>query len=174
MKFMQLLCAIIGALACGGMAQAGELAYTVRATELKTKPYSDAKTLFEIAEQSQVEIVTRQGSWDQVRFKGKTGWVKMLSLRLNASGQQQAGDSGFKALFNVAATGSSGSTTTTGVRGLSEEKLKNPHPDPQALEELHSYTLSQTAAQKFAKAGKLVATRMDYLPAPTSGGKRDE
>jgi hypothetical protein len=147
-------------------ASAGETAYTVRATDLKAKPYTDAATVATLAQQSQVEIVTRRGSWNQVKAGGKTGWVKMLSLRLGSSAQHKTGDAGFRALFNVASTGSSGSTMTTGVRGLNEENLHNPHPNPHDLQELHGFEVGKAQAQQFAKAGKLTAEKMDYLPAP--------
>jgi len=165
MKMLQLIFAAGLALACG-LAQAGETAYTVRATALKAKPYTDAKTLDNLAQQTQVEIMVRRGSWTEIKVNGTTGWVKMLSLRLGEASQNKSGDTGFKTLFNVASTGGSGSTMTTGVRGLSEENLKNPHPNPQALQELHGLAVDKAEAQQFAKAGKLAAGKMDYLPAP--------
>ncbi|MBI1173695.1 MAG: hypothetical protein GC139_00325 [Sideroxydans sp.] len=147
-------------------AQAGETAYTVRATELKAKPFSDAATLASLAERSKVEVLARQASWMQVQANGKTGWVKMLSLRFgDAAAQKKSGDSGLAALFNVAKGGGSGSTVATGVRGLSEENLKNPHPDPQALQQLKGYKVNRQAAQQFARAGKLKAEQVAYLPA---------
>ena len=151
--------------------QAGETAYTVRATELKAKPFADATTLLSLAEHGKVEIVARQASWMQVKADGTTGWVKMLSLRLgNGEAQKKTGDSGMKALFNVAATGSSGGTVTTGVRGLSEENLKNTHPNPQALKTMQGYAVSESGAVSFAKAGKLAKQPMDYLPPSGKGG----
>ena len=161
----------VGLCLCAAAAQAGEIAYTVRATELKAKPYADAATLLSLAEHGKVEIVARQASWMQVKADGATGWVKMLSLRLgNGEAAKKNGDSGLGALFNVAATGSSGSTVTTGVRGLSEEKLKNARPNPQALEVMKGYAVSEQAAIGFAKAGKLESQHMDYLPPPGRGG----
>lgn len=151
--------------ATGVLAQ--ESAYTVRATELKAKPYTDAATLSKLAEHVQVEVISRQASWMQVKAEAGTGWVKFLSLRLgDGKAQGKAGDGGLQALFNVAATGKSGSTTTTGVRGLSEEKLKNAQPDAQALRSLQDYTVSRSDAQTFAGAGKLEAHKLDYLAAP--------
>ncbi|OHC64699.1 MAG: hypothetical protein A2040_03390 [Rhodocyclales bacterium GWA2_65_19] len=148
-------------------AHAGEAAYTVRATELKAKPFSDAATVASLAENSTVEVLTRQSSWMQVKSGDTTGWVKMLSLRLgDAAAPKKSGDSGLGALFNVAATGGSGSTVSTGVRGLSEEKLKNPQPDPKALEQLNGYATDEKAARRFGKSGKLSAQQLDYLPAP--------
>ena len=161
MRFPRMMMAAVLALACG-LAQA-ETATAVRQTELKDKPFSDAKTLASVPAQSKVEIVKRQGSWSQVKAGGKTGWVKMLSLRVEG-GSAKAGDSGLKSLFSVASTGRSGSTMTTGVRGLSEEKLHNPQPNPQALQELNGYGVDKGEAQKFAAAGKLKAANMAYLP----------
>lgn len=153
---------------CALAAQASEIAYTVRATELKAKPFADAATLLSLPEHGKVEIIARQASWMQVKSGGTTGWVKMLSLRL--SGEARTGDSGLGALFNVAATGNSGSTVTTGVRGLSEEKLKNAHPNPQALKTMQDYAVNKQDAIDFARAGKLKSQHMDYLPPPGKGG----
>jgi len=173
MRLMQLMFAASLGMA-SSLALAGETAYTVRPVELKAKPFADADTLANLAEKSGVEVVARQGSWNQVKANGATGWVKMLSLRFGDGTQKKTGDSGLGALFNVASTGSSGSTTTTGVRGLSEEKLRNPHPDPQALQQLGDLAASQAEAQQFAKSGNLSAAQMDYLPAPAKRGKEDE
>ncbi len=164
MKVSRWIIALLLTAACG-LAYAGDTAYTVRATDLKAKPYTDAATLTTLPESSAVEIVTRRGSWQQVRAGGATGWVKMLNLRI-AGSQRQSGDSGFKSLFGLASTGSSGSTMTTGVRGLSEEKLHNPHPNPQALQELKGFAVGRSEAQQFGAAGKLVTQHVDYLPAP--------
>jgi hypothetical protein len=166
MKLSGLMLAAGLALACG-LAQAGETAYTVRPTALKEKPYSDAKTLDNLGQNAKVEIVGRRGSWNKIKVNDTTGWVKMLSLRLGDAAQK-TGDTGFKTLFNVASTGGSGSTMTTGVRGLSEEKLHNPQPNPQAVEAMHRLAVSKEEAQQFAQAGKLAAGKMDYLPAPAA------
>ena len=146
--------------------QAGELAHAVRTTELKARPFTDAPTLATLAERSQVEVLGRQGGWMHVRADSHKGWVKMLSLRFGGNAQKASGDSGLSALFNVATTGRSGSTVATGVRGLSEEKLRNPHPNPQALKQLKRYEVSEAAARRFARVGKLKAEQLAYLPAP--------
>ncbi len=146
---------------------AGEPAYTIRPTELKAKPYSDAQTLTTLPPRSQVEVLDRQASWTQVKSASFSGWVKMLSLRYESTGQKRRGDSGLSALFNVASTGRSGSTVTTGVRGLSEEQLKNTKPNPQALQAGKRYAVSRDEAQRFAAQGNLRRQSVDYL----SGGQ---
>jgi hypothetical protein len=147
-----------------GTVQAGEIAYTVRPTELKIKPFSDAATLLTLPEHGKVEILMRQASWMQVKSAGTSGWVKLLSLRIgNEDAPKKGGDSGLGALFNVAATGSSGSTVTTGVRGLSEEKLKNASPNPKALKTMQDFAVTKKSAVGFAEAGKLKSRHVDYL-----------
>ncbi|BBI99917.1 hypothetical protein FGKAn22_16100 [Ferrigenium kumadai] len=146
-------------------AHAAEIAYTVRPTEIKAKPFSDAATLSSLPQSSRVEVIARKSGWMQIRSDGATGWVRMLSLRFgDAAAQKKSGDSGLGALFSVATTGGSGSTVSTGVRGLSEEKLKNPQPNPQAMKELQRYAASRQEALNFGKSGKLATHRIDYLP----------
>ncbi len=161
---MRWIAAVLLSAICG-LAQAGDPAYTVRDTDLRAKPFSDAESLSVIAANSKVEILQRKSSWMQVKVAGATGWVKMLSLRLSSStGLRKSGDSGLAALFNVASTGNSGSTVTTGVRGLSEEQLKNTHANPQELEQAHAYAVSKAEAKRFAQEGRLSARDMAYLP----------
>ena len=81
----------------------------------------------------------------------------------------KTGDGGLGALFNVASTGKSGSTVTTGVRGLSEENLKTAQPNPQALKTIRGYAANADNATSFARAGKLEKNNMDYLPPARKG-----
>lgn len=149
---------------CIFAAHAAETAYTVRTTEVKARPFSDADTLSSLPKNSPVEVLERKASWTRIKSDGTTGWVKMLGLRFGDAARKKSGDSGLGALFNVAATGGSGSTVSTGVRGLSEENLKNPHPNPQAMKELQRYATGKREAQGFGKSGKLATRQIDYLP----------
>ena len=166
----QVIVIIFSMLCC--TVQADEIAYTVRATLLKEKPYTDARTLSTLEQRSRVVVVSRQASWMQVKTNAGSGWVKMLSLQFSAAGKQnKKGDSGLRALFNVASGGGGGSVTT-GVRGLSEEDLKNAQPNPQALQAVQGYAVNKSEAQKFAQAGNLSAQDMDYVTAAEKGGNQ--
>jgi hypothetical protein len=144
-----------------------DFARTIRTTELKAQPYSDARTLENLPARSRVEVLKRQSGWTRVKTATASGWVKMLSLRVEAGTGTKRGDSGLGALFNVASTGKSGSTVTTGVRGLSEEQLTNAQPDAKALQAAKRYAVSKQEAQRYAAEGKLQAQSVDYL----SGGR---
>lgn len=151
---------IIALWALASVAQAADYAQTIRDSELKAGPYSDAKTLASLPVNSRVEVVKRQAAWTEVKAGNSRGWVRMLNLRYQTGSGR--GDSGLGALFNVAKTGKSGSTVTTGVRGLSEEELKNSKPDPAELEEAKRYAADKAEARKYAKSGKLDAQDVDY------------
>lgn len=144
-------------------AWAAEEAYTIRATELKARPYGDAQTLATLPARSKVQVLQRRSSWTEIRAGENKGWVKMLSLQLAQGAAQRRADNGLRSLFNVARSGGSGATVTTGVRGLSEEQLKNAQPDPAALRELERYAANRRDAQRFAADGKLRAQSVDYL-----------
>ena len=143
-----------------------ETAYTVRSTEIKQQPYSDAATVARLNENASVSIVKRQGGWVRITSKAGNGWVKMLSLRSGSTATKR-GDSGLQSLFNVGRTGSSGITVATGVRGLSEQDPKNAQPNPRELEKLQNYAVNRAKAEKFARDAKLKSQQLDYLP---SGG----
>ncbi|MES2150441.1 MAG: SH3 domain-containing protein [Pseudomonadota bacterium] len=158
-------------------AGAAELAYTVRPTEMKAKPFSDAAVVHSLAESSKVDVLQRQASWMQVKAEKSTGWVKMLSLRFDAvSGAPKAGgaSSNLSVLMNIASTGTGGSTPTTGVRGISEEALKNPHANPVQLRQLNELTLAPGELDAFAKTGKLSSKTMEFLPTPVAAVKTPE
>ena len=53
---------------------------------------------------------------------------------------------------------------TTGVRGLSEEDLKNAQPNPEEFEKLEKYAVNKSKAEKFARDAKLKNQQLDYLP----------
>ncbi len=147
-----------------GAAYAAEYGYTVRSTELKDAPFSDAKTLATLPEKTKVEIISRQGAWLQVKEQ-QQGWVRLLSLR-TGEGRATGGDSGLKSLLNLGRSGNTGVTVATGVRGLSEADLKNARPNPQELEKLRRMTIPSAEAQKFAANAKLTAQQINYLPEP--------
>ena len=169
MKRSLLFLTALGTLAA---ASAGaEQAYTVRPTELKAKPFSDAATLASLAEKSTVDVLLRQTSWMQVKSEKTTGWVKMLSLRFDGQTPAAPGK-GFDAnIFKINeknfAASIGGSTPTTGVKGIAEEALKNPHPNPTAFKQMLEFEVSPNDIQGFAKAGKLSGKTMDYVPGPT-------
>jgi hypothetical protein len=144
-------------------AYAWQVAHTVRSTEIKQLPYSDAKTVGKLDEKAKVDIMLRRGGWTKISSSKGNGWVRMLSLRSDGSARKP-GDNGLQSMLNVGRSGSSGITMTTGVRGLSEEDLKNARPNPDEFEKLEKYAVNKAKAEKFARDAKLKNQQLDYLP----------
>jgi hypothetical protein len=141
---------------------AGQVAYTVRSTEIKQQPFTDAATVATLGEKVGVDILSRQGGWVKISSGLGNGWVRMLSLRSDSTAKKP-GDSGLQSLLNAGRSGSSGITVATGVRGLSEEDLKNAHPNPGEFEKLKNYAVNKAKAEKFARDAKLKTQQLDYL-----------
>ena len=153
-------------------APAAETGYTIRPTELKAKPFTDAQTVATLPEKAQVEILVRKGAWMQVRTGTRSetghpeGWVRMLSLRLGDPNRQPSGG-GILAAIGVGARPSpqTGATVTTGVRGFSEEDLKQAKPNPAELQKMESFSASAAQAAQLAEAGKLAPREVPYFAA---------
>lgn len=161
--------AFVLGLACSLSAMA-ETATIVKDTELKKEPFSDAATLATLPGQTTVEILKRQGGWTQIKpAASDKGWVRMLNLRLG-DGKARQESSGIGALFNVARSGSSGTTVTTGVRGLdiTKDTLQNASPNPDELKRMHGYSVSKAEALKLASSARLSRQSVEYVEAGSS------
>lgn len=152
-----------------GLAMA-EPASLLKDSELRAKPLGDSEVFQLLKAKEKVEITARKGAWAQVAASGgKTGWVRLLNLR---TGSGQKGDAGVGAIASMFKTGSSGNTVSTGVKGLSEEKLKNAQPDEEEAKRLDKFKNTEGDARSYAKQGKLSAEQVNYLP--VNGNKGNE
>jgi len=52
-----------------------------QAADLMAAPYSDAKVLGRVAENTRVEILERRGAWLHINAASKKGWVKLHQVR---------------------------------------------------------------------------------------------
>ena len=149
-----------------GGAHAAETGYTLKATEVKDKPFLDASTLLNLPEKTIVEIVTRQGAWMQIKTAdAKQGWVRMLSVRLGKPDQKAQSGGNLLSALGIGSRPRPATTSrvTTGVRGFSEEDLANAKPDAGELEQMKSYAVTSEEATKRAASGKLSARTVAYF-----------
>jgi hypothetical protein len=140
-----------------------EPATTIRQVELKKGPGADADTIGQLAENTTVDALERKGGWTRVKSASGDGWVRMLALRFGGPGEAKKGDSGVSKLFSVARTGTSGTTVTTGVRGLDPEMLAKAQPNPAELAKLEQFAVTSDAAAGFAAKGKLKASSVEEV-----------
>jgi hypothetical protein len=170
MTFRSLLaaaCLLAAAFAAG----AQEQAFTNRSTDLKDRGAPDAATLRSLPENTEVRVLQRGGGWTRVDAGGQQGWVRVFHLRFPATAEAASGG-GLDKLTSALGFGRQRSqqTTiaTTGIRGLSEEDLKNASPDGEALRRMQSYRADADSARRFAREGRLAEVQVDY----PEGGRR--
>ncbi len=161
-------------LACSCAALAQEQAFTNRATELKDGAAAGAATIASLPENTPLKVLARGGEWTRVEANGKTGWVRVFHLRFPAVVESSPSSGGLGSLGAALGLGGSknreATLASTGIRGLSEEDLKNASPDEQALRRLQSFRADRAAAERFAHAAKLAAVHVD---APAAEGAKE-
>jgi hypothetical protein len=149
--------------ATGALAQ--EAAFTNRATELKDKAAFEAVVIIPLPADTPVKVVSRSSGWTKVEVNGKTGWVRVFHLRFPASVEASSSSSsgGFLGgLFASRPKQDGTKLATVGIRGLSEEDMKNASPNPEALKKMQSYRVDKAGAERFAREGKLVTASVSY------------
>lgn len=148
-------------------ATAADTGQVLVATDLKSEPFADAKTLAMLQSNSTVGVLKRQGGWMQVKpVSAVEGWVKMTAIKLGGPGGAAKGDSGMTALWNAAAQGRSGNTgvtVATGIRGLTPEDMKNATPSPEGVKKLDSFAATKSQAESAAMSAKLSRQNVDYI-----------
>lgn len=141
----------------------------LRAEDMRTAPNATAAVVTRLAQGAPVEIVGRQGGWTQVRSVGKTGWVRLLSVRGGPATQTNvAGE-----LKGVLAVGSQQRdparvVAIAGVRGLTETELRNAQFSETEVARLEGHGVAAEAATRFASQAGLVGRDVPYLTAPRS------
>ena len=149
------------------VAYAAESGYTLKAIELKDQPFLDAVTVVTLPEKTQVEIVTRQGAWMQIRTKDKQqGWVRMLSVRLGGPDQKPRGGNLLSAIgISNRPRPTTTATVTTGVRGFSEEDLAKATPNAAELAKMKGFAATAADAQQMAAQAKLEPRQIAFFDA---------
>jgi hypothetical protein len=147
-------------------AEAAEKGLILRAGDLLAQPFIDAAKSGAIAANQPATILARRGAWANVEVGGKTGWVRVLNLRLEPAagspgGARPTGASGNP--LSMLQTGSSGRTVTTGVKGMDEEDIRNATPDYAAVEQLGTLAESAEDARANAVKSNLKENTVDYL-----------
>jgi len=146
------------------LAQTGAAAETgsvIKADVIKAEPFRDAKTVGPLAAGDKVTIVKRDGGWLMISGP-KKGWVRMLSIRRGAGPAPGTKASDVVALASGRA-GTGKVVSSTGVRGLNEEDLKNAKFNEKELKLAESFTVKKNDAEQFAAKARLKARRVAYL-----------
>lgn len=137
---------------------------------LRASPSAGAAVVARVAKGGKVDILARQGGWTEVRAAGKTGWVRLLSVRASAAEGGSAAD--LEGVVGLARKQSDPGrvVAVAGLRGLNEEELRAAQYDAQEMRRLEAQAVSAAQARAFAAEAGLAQRSLPYLPGP----KRDE
>ena len=141
-------------------------ATTLKQTELRSEPYSDARVVTSLRARQSVTVVQRKGGWYQVRSAGHRGWLRMSHIRLGDGASAGSDGSGLAQTLRFLGTGRSGAsgvTVATGIRGLDAADVANATPNHGAVNRLERYKASPTAAKSFARNVHLKSQPLGYI-----------
>ena len=144
---------------------------TNRATELRAAPDDTATVVKQLAERTPVQTQERKGAWSRVKVGNDMGWVRMMHVRGGATVvvDEKSSSGGFFAGFNRLLSGSGNrgnqraQSATVGIRGISEEDLRNAEPNPAEFAKMKTYTASENDARRLASEGRLTFRTVAYL-----------
>lgn len=143
------------------LAQAQSAGTLIRAAELKAEPFADAAALVNLPSDAALTVVDSKGGWSKVKTQdGKTGWVRLLNVRLAAGASDT---SALASIGGVIRTGTTKSAATTGVKGLSKEDLARAKPNPAEVRKLDAWRAKDGEINRFAAARKLTARDVPEL-----------
>jgi hypothetical protein len=137
----------------------------LRDDSLRAAASASAAVVGKAAKGGKVSIVARQGGWTQVRVAGKTGWVRLLSVRGEAPAG--AGKSGLGDVVAMTEKHDPGKVVAVaGLRGLNEEELRTAQYNAQEMRRLELLAVSGAEARQYAADGGLTRREVGYLPGP--------
>jgi len=150
-------------------------------SSLHQNPSLQSSILATLQTGTKVETIKRSGGWKLIKTKTqlpKFGWVRSYKVRLgNITIVKHEKSSGgfFSGLASLSRKASGlfsskkkdysfQTTATIGVRGLSEEEIKNAKPNLKQLSMLESFKTSKKIALSFSHKGYLKAVSFAHLP----------
>lgn len=144
----------------------------IKDEDMKASASAGAAVVGRAAKGANVQILARQGGWTQISSAGKTGWVRILTVKSSAP----ASGAGDVLGLVEAGTGKREPgkvVAVAGLRGLNEEELKSARFSASELMQLDRYSSDRADAQGFARNAGLQATRVPYLPNPKKAQPRN-
>lgn len=150
---------------------AQEATLTNRVTDLRAAPNDTSMLIQSLPERTAVQVLKRDGAWNQVKVGAKTGYLRMMHVRGGSSVvvEQQSTGGGFAASMNRLLlgdrerSGQSKQAATVGIRGFSKEDVERAELNPAELEKLKRYQASSSQAQTLAAQGRLGFRSVAYL-----------
>jgi len=144
---------------------AGQAAIVLKDTQVMDAPNTSALTIIPISKDTQVTLLKRKGGWYKIETsEQQTGWLRMLNVRFIS--EQESNQKSIAKILRETAMMPPASGITTGVRGMTDEEMKQ-NKQPQKtlrLEQLKNFVPTEESVRKFAEEGKLRSQDSVILP----------
>lgn len=155
------------ALLAAPLAALGENGYTTRELELRERPVSAAPLAGRVPKNAKVEILAEEKAWTRVKSGDLTGWTLSFYVMKGEPAPAPSVGRRLGGLFSLGTERRAETTATIGIRGLDEEDLRAAQYNEPELKRLESLGVARAEGESFAKRGRLVPQKVDYL-APLS------
>jgi beta-barrel assembly-enhancing protease len=142
--------------------ESGANAVMLKSDVVRATPDARAAELARIEKGLRVRQLANQGGWSQISASGWTGWVRVLSVSVDANAAVDLSDLGA-----LGRTPQGKTVAVAGVRGLDEETLQSATYSESEITRLGGYAMNRGEAEQFAESAGLRRLEMPYLAAPT-------
>jgi hypothetical protein len=145
------------------ISQASESGVALRSDIIRAEPYSDAGKTGDLERGDKLQINEKKGAWLKIKAARAGGWVRLLAVKRGSGGSRGSGEA--RGVLDLASgrAGTGRVVATAGVRGMSEEDLKNARFNEAETQRLEGYSRSADQGRQFASDGGLKAVRFDGL-----------
>lgn len=135
----------------------------LRNDALRASPGTAAASVVQLNRGDKVRVLTSDGGWTQVHASGKTGWVRILSVKSETA---TASDLGVLVETGKRPADAGKVVAVAGARGLDEVALKAARFDAEELARMDTYVADRADAEQFAQRAGLASRKIAYLPDP--------
>ena len=146
----------------------GDSMLTSQATELYTAADGGSPVVEKLSAKTPVRAFEQKSKWRRViTGTNATGWVNLMHLRgepvIIASGSDSGVLSGVASFLGGPGGSQKSQGATLGIRGLTEEELKNAAPDLAALAKVRSFKSDTGEAERFAREASLKKADASFI-----------
>ncbi len=136
---------------------------------LRAEPSAAAASVVKVGKGAQVRVLAGDGGWTQVYAAGKTGWVRILSVKSDIAATPD-----LRAVVDVGqrAPDTGRVVAVAGARGLDEVELGAARYNPDELIRLDAFASSHADAEQFARLAGLASRDIPYLAKPDGAAPR--
>lgn len=135
----------------------------LREDVLRAEPSATAAGVAKLGKGAQVRVLAGDGGWTQIYTSGKTGWVRILSVKSDIASTPD-----LRAVVDVGqrAPDAGKVVAVAGARGLDEVELQSARHNPEELALMDAFAASRADAEQFARMAGLAGRDIPHLAKP--------